>query len=189
MPRSFQVRKGPQIHCQPTVASSFSIVTDASPWGLGGVLTHNGSPITYFSSPLVTADFRKFQAKAGEPKFMPIWEALAILVALRAWTKFLSSNTEFMCKCDNLGVVFNQNKRSSKNPHVNIVLREIALHECKVPGLVIRTSHVLGQANVWPDALSRLTAPEGHRKTLPAEIASLKETTVSERVKSWWLCQ
>ena len=70
----------------------FEIVTDASPWGLGGFLTAlNGTPVRYFSEPLREEDYRRWKLSPGDPAGQAIWEALAVLVALALWAPHAQS--------------------------------------------------------------------------------------------------
>ena len=63
----------------------YTIVTDASPWGIGGVLYLNSAAVAYFSDELHPCDLNRFRARIGESAFTTVWESLAILVALRLW--------------------------------------------------------------------------------------------------------
>ena len=64
-----------------------SIVTDASPWGLGGYLLIEDAAKAYFTSPLTQTDADLLRAPLGEAAGQQVWEALAMLVALRVWKK------------------------------------------------------------------------------------------------------
>lgn len=61
------------------------IITDACPWGIGGVLYQNGNPIRWFSSHLTKELLEKFRAAVGDPAHNTLWEAVALLVGLRLW--------------------------------------------------------------------------------------------------------
>ena len=53
------------------------IVTDASPWGLGGYLSREGRIIERFASPLTHDDEEVFKVRIGCPGGQQIWESLA----------------------------------------------------------------------------------------------------------------
>ena len=61
------------------------ISVDASPWGIGGVLSKGSRPVAYFADTISDEDLRRFQASRGKSDFNTVWEALAVLVSLRAW--------------------------------------------------------------------------------------------------------
>ena len=66
------------------------IVTDASPWGIGGYLVIADKILSYFSCPLTAEVERVLQMKIGESSSQQVAEALAVLVALRGWEKIRS---------------------------------------------------------------------------------------------------
>ena len=76
-----------------SVSRRYHVVTDASPWSIGGVLYSQGVPVSHFSDQLHEEDLRRFQARRGDPAFNTLWEAMAILVALRCWAPLFSSMT------------------------------------------------------------------------------------------------
>ena len=67
-------------------AIKMRIVTDASPWGIGGFLAMNNTPIAYFSDALCDFDLELAEAERGSPDGQQVWESLALLVTLRLWT-------------------------------------------------------------------------------------------------------
>ena len=68
------------------------IQTDASPFGLGGVLSAGGKLVAYFSEHLSEADFNLFGSTRGDPAFQSEYELLAVLVALRVVTHLIASH-------------------------------------------------------------------------------------------------
>ena len=76
-------------------------------------------------------------------------------------------------------------KKRSKDPNINIVLREIALIETAVPGLVIDAQQSFGVANTWPDALSRLEAPSA--SVIPTELSSVRRFVAAPRCGQFWI--
>ena len=65
--------------------SELTISTDASPWGIGGVLSKDGVPIAWFTDSITKLDLRRFRASLGDSALTTLWEVLALLVALRLW--------------------------------------------------------------------------------------------------------
>ena len=117
---------------------------------------------------------------------MALWEALAILVALRVWAHVCTASTVFEFKTDNLGMAFAHNRKYSRDSFVNMILREIAITEARVPGLKIKATHVLGEANVWPDALSRIYEP-GKNYKVPEELRNVLRADTPTRDTAFWL--
>ena len=68
------------------------VTTDASPWGLGGVLRVGGQLKAAFGCPLSDQLLTKFRARAGDPKYTTLWEAVALLTAFRLGLPQVSSS-------------------------------------------------------------------------------------------------
>ncbi len=149
-------------------SSRFTIVTDASPWGIGGVLYLRGKPHSYFHDGLHECDLNRFRAKKGDPAFTTIWESLAILVALRIWRPLFSAFDAVSVRSDSHGSLSALSKMSSSTPLLNMLVGEIALdsatHDCAVTSL----RHIPGVSNVTADALSRIDSPDP--KPWPTEL-------------------
>ena len=64
---------------------SVTVVTDVSPWGLGGVLVVNGAVVQYFVSSIGSVDEKLLHAQSGECASQQVFEALALVVAMRLW--------------------------------------------------------------------------------------------------------
>ena len=61
------------------------IYIDASPWGYGAFLTWDSTPIEYLAGDWTEGDLNRFDLKLGGARGQTVWEALAILIALRCW--------------------------------------------------------------------------------------------------------
>ena len=61
------------------------IATDASPCGFGGVLYRESSPLEYFACPVTRRDEIHLGVEKGDHLGQQVWEALAMLIALRQW--------------------------------------------------------------------------------------------------------
>ena len=168
------------------VESPFSIATDASPWGLGGVLFHNGNPVEYFCDIISTEDFRRFHGQLGESGLTTLWEMLALLVALRIWFHHLAAEPAIMVRADSLGALRVALKMSSPDPRINAIARELALdtststHQFKI------FEHIPGFSNYLPDCLSRLAAPADNRKNFPKELSSIPQARLPARDAEFW---
>ncbi|CAE7217179.1 hypothetical protein AK812_SmicGene15550 [Symbiodinium microadriaticum] len=100
--------------------TDFEIVTDASPWGIGGILRCKGEARELFFSCHPDTVLHKFGAERGVSKFNTLWEGLALLVAFRLWLP--------------TGQPIGQSpttaaRGSAKSPALNVLAREFALDE------------------------------------------------------------
>ena len=163
--------------------TDLEIVTDASPWGIGGVRRHSGKPTGYFYSHLPEGVLKKFGAERGLPKHNTLWEGLALLVAFRLWLPALVHGALFRAKSDNLGFLKALAKGSAKAPDLNVLAREFAYDQAvrayQVKGLV----HIPGVTNLQADALSRQFAPEA--KSFPAELLEVPRDEVLIEEHFW----
>ena len=169
------------------VSRRYHIVTDASPWGIGGVLYYLGQPVGYFLDQLQEEDLRRFQARRGDPAFNTVWEALAILVALRCWGPLFTHTTGVTVRSDSHGSLSAISRLASASPSLNLIVAEIALDVSALPdGIapVDRLVHIPGISNTVADALSRVHAPERHR--IPAVLCNAVFTTPPARDKGYW---
>ena len=64
------------------------IITDASPWGVGGFLVIGNTPMSYFADSLYQEDAVLADSELGSPDGQQVWEALALLIALRLWRRY-----------------------------------------------------------------------------------------------------
>ena len=161
------------------------IVTDACPFGIGGVLRINHSVSEYFSAPLSDSLLAKFRAKAGESKFNSLWEAVALLVGTRLWLRKLNFGATVRIKSDNLSALRMIVRGRAKSPDLNIVAREfaidLALREYKIHWVM--HWHIPGTTNMEADALSRAFAP--FPKPKPASVQGAKECHVNLENDFW----
>jgi hypothetical protein len=160
------------------------ITSDASPWGIGAVLTKQGVPIAWMADNLHQADLDRFSASLGDSAFTTTWEALAILVAVRAW------RTEFKCcrfsiRSDSLGALSSIAKMASPSKGLALILREFALDESGQTWGFDTLTHIPGVSNVLADPLSRLSAPNA--KQIPEVLSTVSRTHVPLRVGAWYL--
>ena len=77
--------------CPPRI--QLTVVTDASPWGLGGLLVHaaSGQVVSYFDSPVTAFDEETLGITIGESAAQGLLEMLAVLVAFAAWQPFFAA--------------------------------------------------------------------------------------------------
>ena len=161
------------------------IAMDASTTGLGGVLfdSQTGKPTQYFADPITEDDEKMLNTQRGQAKGMPIWEALAMLVALRTW----SLPGETLCISvtgDCLGVLHALTKQASTNPMVNRVIQEVALDLASERYTIGSVTHVMSASNRLPDHLSRMF--ETRAMELPSELTNVPRRRVACRDSAFW---
>eukprot|EP00969_Alexandrium_andersonii_P211213 9328582-Alexandrium_andersonii.AAC.1 len=83
----------------------YYITTDASPWGMGGVLQDSSGFVSYWFDALRPEDLERFQGLRGDPAFDTLWEALAVAVSLRVWKTLFTRATPVSASSDNLGAL------------------------------------------------------------------------------------
>ena len=82
---------------------TIEIVVDASPWGLGGVLSHSGRPQEYFGVALSDSDVEIRNIERGNAAAQQAVEALALLVAPRLWRrKWIGRRGNLLVKADSV---------------------------------------------------------------------------------------
>lgn len=138
----------------------WEMVTDACPWGMGGVLYQHGVPKRWFATDLPPSILNKFKAQKGDPGFNTAWEALALLIGLRLWLPGLSQRCGVRVKSDNVGALRMLFNLSSPSEPLNIIAREVALDLASENFQLSELAHIPGLTNVAADALSRLWAPD-----------------------------
>ena len=143
--------------------------------------------MSHFSDWLHEEDLRRFQARRGDPAFNTLWEAMAILVALRCWAPRFTHDAAATARSDSHGSLSAMAKLSSPSPSLNLVMAELALDASESPcGLtpVDVLVHIPGVNNTVADPLSRAYAPSPLAS--PSELArSVPETPPFRDIASW----
>lgn len=140
--------------------TGWEVITDACPWGIGGVLYHNKVAKRWFASHLPSELLNKFKASVGDPSFNTLWEAVALLVALRLWLPSTDRRLSTRIKSDNVGALRTLLKLTSPSQAMGVVAREVALDVAAGNYQITELEHVPGVTNVVVDALSRMWSPE-----------------------------
>ena len=163
--------------------TEYEITTDASPWGIGGVLRRAGHIIDAFAWELDQEVLRKFGARKGDPKHTTLWEGLALLVAFRKWMPTIGFGTAVRAKSDSLSSLRMLAKGSAKSLELNHIAREIALDQALQLYRVTFLVHIPGVTNLEADYLSRLFAPNTPVK--PGQLEGVTLSPVNLREGFW----
>ena len=159
------------------------ITTDASPWGLGGVLRLNGNIAGAFAEQLSAEVLNKFNAVKGDPKHTTLWEGLALLVAFRLWLPGLGFGAVVRVKSDSLSSLLMLSKGKAKSLELNCIAREIALDQALQLYRLTFLVHIPGVTNLEADFLSRMFSPKPPVKPRQLERVSLTPVTIG---KGFW---
>ena len=163
-----------------------TLLFDASPWGLGGVLLIKGIPVEYFSEPLTEADVENIGVEIGSNKTQAIAEALAVLVGARLWLEaWKEKRYLILTRSDSVAALGAVVAGRSPIKHLNAIVRELALDLAEGVYKMDVAKHIKGVNNVWADELSRWAQP-GHVRRLPEELAGARQATPPARPQSWW---
>eukprot|EP00435_Cladocopium_sp_Y103_P030056 s3225_g7.t1 len=165
-----------------------SIITDASPWGLGGYLMVNNTVIAYFSSAITQQDESILGLKIGDAAGQQVLEALAVLVALRLWQKYWRKpGVSLRIRSDNVSTLTLLVKlRPKYTSHgMSIVARELALEFGTSSYKPLFFQHIPGFSNDWADLLSRLHQPD-KQVELPEMLLKTKQVDPMPRNQSYY---
>jgi len=170
--------------CTSRVRESGSfIATDASPWGIGGILVRQGEVVEYFYDHIHLEDCKRFNAEIGSSAFNTLWEALALLVAIRLWLPTLSW-IDLTVKSDNLAALYAALKYKANDPKLNAIAREIAYDVCQGEYELKLLKHIPGISNIIPDVLSRVHSPSP--PPWPTELGHATQRWLPARGSGFW---
>ena len=141
-------------------APKASIITDASTWGLGGVLLIDGEPVEYFSCPIPFEFYNMTKATPGLPKYMSLWESLCLLLAARIWLTRFPLGSTVRVKADNISALYLLAKGTARSPELAIVARELALDQATETYEFTILQHLNTKLNKTADPLSRQHDPD-----------------------------
>ena len=167
------------------------IVTDASPWGIGGYLAMNNTPIAYFSDELCEFDLRLANAALGSPDGQQVWESLALLMALRIWRSYwVRRGVELHIGSDSVSALSLLMKLRAKPKAKGLgrIARELALDFSRCSYRPRWHEHIPGVSNVVSDKLSRRFQP-GKSFVLPEVLKHATEAKVPIRNENFFQCE
>lgn len=140
-------------------SSGYTIVTDASTYGMGGVLVEGDIPREFFSIPIPGEFILRFNAQTGDPRHMALWESLTLLIAARLWLVRFPLGTVVRVRSDNISALYMVLKCKAKSPALSIVAREIAMDQAWSLYEFTLLKHINTKDNLIADALSRQFEP------------------------------
>ena len=164
------------------------ITTDASTWGLGGVLSINHQTAACFQSPLTAEDEKILHIEIGASASQQVAEALAALVALRCWRNYWKRRgVKLFVKSDSVSTLtlLAKLKAKTKSYGLGIIARELALEfgTCSFRPRFLQ--HIPGITNEWADSLSRQAQPN-NKKQLPRELQRCRHEIIATRSEAYY---
>ena len=163
------------------------IVTDASPYGIGGFYIIDGIIIGYFMDSVNPDDLTRLGVVDAE-KGQQCWEALSILVALRIWHQlWAEGRLTLAVKSDNMTALTLVNTLKAKGGGLRIIACEMALTMSRASFEPDLTIHTPGVCNDVADTLSRRFDPaRSDRWQLPRALEHAQACTPPVRDDGWW---
>ena len=162
----------------------YSIVVDASPWGLGAYLQINGVISEYAFGPVTSDDEAILGIKAGGSEGQQCWEALVVLAALRLWSSmWRERRITLEVKGDSVTALTMLIKMKADGWGTSVIAREVALDIAEALYEPMVGAHVPGISNIIADTLSR---PEKIEKHLPPALAHARRRYLPDRPRLWW---
>ena len=147
----------------------------------------DGTPLEWLTSPVNEVDCAVLCIKWGDCSGQAVLEALALLVALRAWApRWMGQRVRVHLRSDSTAALGALSKLASLTENVNTIAREVALDiAASTYGVEVATwGDAAGCLNDWADALSRLDAPEP--RVVPQALRNVSQSPLPKRSWSWW---
>ena len=161
------------------------IVTDASPWGIGGYLAVDTIIHKYFSMPLTPEDVSLLGVVIGSPDTQQVVEALALLVALRLWeTSWKNDDACLTIQSDSVSALsmIYKLRTSANRSGSQLLAKELALLFGSSAYKPVLMEHIPGLSNKVADVLSRMHMPgEGHELPSAVMYAQLEPQVLRDR--------
>ena len=155
--------------------------------GMRGILTWDGEPFEYLADAWTEADCKKLAVVIGSCQGQAVWEALALLIAMRTWAYYWSARWCIVrVKSDSKAALGAMEKERSKASSMNLIARELSLDRALAEREPLyEFGHVRGKSNEWGDALSRLAQP-GSGAVVPPPLDKVTRRNVQSRGAGWW---
>ena len=159
---------------------SATIVTDASPEGLGGLLLINNRIVAIYATRVSREDCDRLGLEFGQASSQGALEAYAILQGVALWrSKLIGCCVTLTVESDSVVALALTQKLSGKSPALNYIGAELSILAEDAGIEEFRNRHIPGAANVNADYLSR---PSKWKDSVrPAELKGMDLTKVEKR--------
>jgi hypothetical protein len=165
---------------------SVELNLDASPWGLGAFLSIGQEIVAWFAAPLGDEELEALELTRGSCEAQQALEALAALVALRAWAEYWRSTRVLLrIRSDSVSALILVLKLKTTGKAAVVIARELALDIALGNYQPLAMEHVPGIANSVADMLSRKHDPTKDY-VLPTVLANVPETKLPARGRGYY---
>ena len=162
------------------------ITTDASMFGIGGIISKGGKIQAYFRDEITEIDEEVLDRKKLTNEGQQAWEGLAMLVALRTWALLWKQRrVRLLVRGDNNGALAALSALKGKGS-LTVIAQEFALDIGDSEFVPAGFLHIPGVSNVISDALSRYSDPKKQPWQLPVQLRHLERTALEKRTRDWW---
>ena len=136
----------------------FGLRTDASPFGMGGILFRYGTGeiVGFWADELNESDLSLFGAVKGDPKWQSEWELYAVLVSVVVFEGIVKDK-KMALQTDNTATMRASMVLKSPTATMNAIASEIALRLDRNMTNFEVAEHIPGLLNHVADSLSRLS--------------------------------
>ena len=167
--------------------SPATIITDASPFGIGAIFLFDGTPIGHFADKVCKDDMATLGITDRE-KGQQCWEALCMLVALRVWRElWLTNRIALTIKGDSITALQLVNTLKARGGGLRIIACELAFELSSASFEPDTVEHIPGVCNDLADTLSRKFDPaRAAQWKVPPLLATSRSCSVPPRPYQWW---
>ena len=128
--------------------------------GLGGVLVVKGAIVEYFASSIGSVDETLLCAQSGDCASQQVFEALAMVVAMRLWFNWWrAERCTVRVRRDSVWALTLVLELRGSSPGLRVLASEAALDVFAACYRPVVAEHIQGVANHLADRLSRRTQP------------------------------
>ena len=129
---------------------------DASPWGAGGYLSVDGTPVSWFTSQFTSLDEELLRTPFGGCESQQVAEAMAVLIGVRLWLgHWRGLKPVLAVRSDSVVALSMLARMKVSGVGMGIVGRELALTLAEASFRPQVCAHLPGLSNKVADALSR----------------------------------
>ena len=154
--------------------------------GTCGYLTEDLRIVSYFACPLSDAELAILGIQRGESAAQQVVEALAVLVALRAWKdRWMHHRIQLRVKSDSISALVMSLKLKTTGHGTSIIAREMALDIAQSEYRPDVAEHIPGIDNVLADTLSRKFMPESGFE-VPPQLQHVQEHVLPSRTRDYY---
>ena len=156
-----------------------TIVTDAPPEGLGGLLLINNRIVAIYATRVTREDCDRLGLEFGQASSQGALEAYAILQGVALWrSKLVGCCVTLTVESDSVVALALTQKLSGKSPALNYIGAELSILAEDAGIEEFRSRHIPGAANIQADYLSR---PSKWKDSVrPAELKGMDLTKVEK---------